>query len=78
MTRAYILLLTDPGTSGAVVEEAARIPGVTSALPVTGPYDVVLEVEARSVSDINRRVLPQVQRVQGVARTLTCPVIRLS
>jgi DNA-binding Lrp family transcriptional regulator len=44
---------------------------------VTGPYDVVARVEAASIDALGRLVVSKIQTVEGIARTLTCPVVRL-
>lgn len=74
MKRAYILLLTRVGQAGRISDEVGRIDGVTSSLDVTGPYDVVVEVEARDAADVQRRVVPLIQAVGGITRMLVCPV----
>ena len=45
--------------------------------PVTGPYDVIAKIEADSVDDIGKLVVSKVQAVEGITRTLTCPVVVL-
>lgn len=75
--RAYILILAQAGRAGHVANEAAGIRGVTSSEGVTGPYDVVVRAEGSSLDDLNRQVTRELQSIEGVTRTLTCPVIRL-
>jgi len=41
---------------------------------VTGPYDVILLAEARSVDELGKLVVARIQMVEGITRTLTCPV----
>jgi hypothetical protein len=41
---------------------------------VTGPYDVVARVGADSLDELQATVVPNVQQVVGVTRTLTCPI----
>src|ERR671918_3047909 len=70
----------DPEPGGCVREVAgdvAQIEGVTSAEAVTGPYDVIPLVEARNLDELGRLVVGKVQAIEGVTRTLTCPVVRL-
>jgi DNA-binding Lrp family transcriptional regulator len=50
---------------------------VRSADIVTGPYDVVVRVEAASIDALGRLVVSKIQAVEGITRTLTCPVVRL-
>jgi DNA-binding Lrp family transcriptional regulator len=77
MIEAYILIQTDAGMAPAVTEAATAIPGVLEAKSVTGPYDVIVRAEGRTVDDLGRLVVAQIQRIEGIYRTLTCPVVEL-
>lgn len=77
MVQAYILVQTEVGKAAAVAEEILRIDGVTLAEDVTGPYDVIVRAEARSVDELGKLVVARVQAVGGITRTLTCPVVHL-
>ena len=74
---AYILIQTEVGKAAAVAREIAAIKGVTNAEDVTGPYDVIVRAEARSVDELGKLVVAKVQAVDGITRTLTCPVVHL-
>jgi DNA-binding Lrp family transcriptional regulator len=74
---AYVLIQTEVGKAAQVAEEVARIDGVTSAEDVTGPYDVIVRAEAASVDELGRMVVSKVQLIDGITRTLTCPVVHL-
>jgi DNA-binding Lrp family transcriptional regulator len=50
---------------------------VERAEDVTGPYDVVARIQARGLDQLGRLVVARIQAVDGVTRTLTCPVVRL-
>ncbi len=78
MVQAYILIQTEVGKAAAVAAEIAHLDGVTSAEDVTGPYDVIVRAEAGSVDELGQLVVAQVQGVEGITRTLTCPVVHLS
>jgi hypothetical protein len=41
-------------------------------LDVTGPYDVIVQVEADSIDDLGKMVVSRMQLTGGVTRTLTC------
>jgi len=78
VVQAYILIQTEVGKAAAVAREIALLNGVTTAEDVTGPYDVVVRAEAGSVDELGQLVVARVQGVDGVTRTLTCPVVHLS
>jgi DNA-binding Lrp family transcriptional regulator len=75
--QAYILIQTEVGKAAAVAAEIAKIKGVTQAEDVTGPYDVIVRSEAKSVDELGKLVVAKVQAVPGITRTLTCPVVHL-
>jgi DNA-binding Lrp family transcriptional regulator len=74
---AYILIQTEVGKAAAVASEIATITGVTTAEDVTGPYDVIVRAEASSVDELGKLVVARIQAVDGITRTLTCPVVHL-
>ncbi|HVM01156.1 MAG TPA: Lrp/AsnC ligand binding domain-containing protein [Acidimicrobiales bacterium] len=74
---AYVLIQTEVGKAAQVADQVARIDGVVSADDVTGPYDVIVRAEAASVDELGRMVVSKVQLIDGITRTLTCPVVHL-
>ena len=74
---AYVLIQTDIGKAAHVADELNGIDGVTQAEAVTGPYDVIVQVEAPSMNDLGRMVVRDIQQIAGITRTITCPVVRL-
>ncbi|MBB1245227.1 Lrp/AsnC ligand binding domain-containing protein [Streptomyces durbertensis] len=77
MVQAYILIQTEVGKASTVAEVIGLIPGVIQAEDVTGPYDVIVRAEAETVDELGRLVVAKVQQVDGITRTLTCPVVHL-
>ena len=74
---AYILIQTEVGKSGDVARGVRVIEGVTSADDVTGPYDVIVRAEADTLDALGKAVVSRIQLVDGITRTLTCPVINV-
>ncbi len=74
---AYVLIQTEVGKAAHVASEVAAIEGVVSAEDVTGPYDVIVRAQATSVDELGRMVVSRVQLIDGITRTLTCPVVNL-
>ncbi len=71
---AYILVQTEVGKPH-VAGQIAAIEGVTSSNDVNGPYDVIVRAEAGSMDDLARLIVSHIQVVEGVVRTVTCPVM---
>ncbi|MBU9764442.1 Lrp/AsnC family transcriptional regulator [Mycobacterium sp. TNTM28] len=74
MVEAYVLIQTEVGRAEVVAKQLAALPGVVSAEYVTGPYDVVLRISADTPAGLQSDVIPAVQQVAGITRTLTCPI----
>jgi DNA-binding Lrp family transcriptional regulator len=74
---AYVLIQTEVGKAADVANEVRAIDGVVSADDVTGPYDVIARAESSSMDDLGKMVVSRVQMIEGITRTLTCPVVNL-
>lgn len=77
MVQAYVLIQTEVGKAAMVAEEVRVIPGVEAADDVTGPYDVIVKASAEDVDSLGKLVVAKIQAIEGITRTLTCPVVHL-
>ncbi len=77
MVTAYILIQTEVGKAAQVAKDIVKTEGVQQAEDVTGPYDVIARAEARNLDELGKLVVARVQVVDGITRTLTCPIVRL-
>ncbi len=77
MVQAYVLIQTEVGKAAQVAEEARRIQGVEQADDVTGPYDVIVKASAETVDQLGKLVVARIQSIEGITRTLTCPIVNL-
>lgn len=75
--KAYILIQTEVGKAGQVAQKIREIGGVISADNVTGVYDIIAVVSADSVDELGKKVVKEIQLVDGITRTLTCPIVNL-
>lgn len=77
VVQAYVLIQSEVGKADRVAAAAAELPGVISAEDVTGPYDVIVKAEADTMDNLGKLVVAKIQTVEGITRTLTCPIVRL-
>ena len=77
MVQAFVLIQTEVGKAANVAEQVRTIQGVESADDVTGPYDVIVKAEAPDVDALGKLVVAKIQAIEGITRTLTCPVVHL-
>ena len=75
--QAYILIQTDVGKAAEVARAVREVDGVTHAEDVTGPYDDIVRAEASSVDELGRIVVAGAQNLDGISRTLTCPIVHI-
>ena len=74
---AYILIQTDLGHAAPEAAELGGLSAVASADTIAGPYDVIARVDVDTIDALGHFVVSQVQSIDGVTRTLTCPVVAL-
>jgi DNA-binding Lrp family transcriptional regulator len=77
VVQAYVLIQTEVGKAAQVATEVRGIDGVETADDVTGPYDVIVKAAAPDVDALGKLVVARIQAIQGITRTLTCPVVHL-
>jgi DNA-binding Lrp family transcriptional regulator len=77
VVQAFVLIQTEVGKAANVAEQVRSIQGVESADDVTGPYDVIVKAEAPDVDALGKLVVAKIQSIEGITRTLTCPVVHL-
>ncbi len=73
---AYVLIQTAVNAA-SVARDIRRLDGVVSSEDVSGPYDVIVRVGAASMDELGQLVVSKIQSVEGITRTLTCPIVSL-
>lgn len=71
MVKAYIQISTEPGKMRSVLNASLNIPGVVEGHIVLGPFDIIIEIELASVSDLMRTVEQKLQIIPGIRSTTT-------
>jgi len=76
----YVLVDAEVGKAKAISEALAHFEHpdarVIAVDTVTGPYDVIVQLEADDLDKMGRFITEDVQRVEGVQRTTTCLAVR--
>ena len=79
--QGYILIEAEVGKAKAVGEALQKLSHddakVVSVDTVTGPYDVIVQLEADDLDRLGNCITDGIQRVEGVQRTTTCLSVRL-
>ena len=69
-----MVIQTEVGRAEVVAKQLATLPGVLTAEYVTGPYDVIVRIAADTLERMHSDIVPGVQQIAGITRTLTCPI----
>ena len=77
MTQAYILITAAIGKVKEAAKEIQKLPGVKSVHIVTGPYDIIVLVEAPSLDMLTSTVVEGIHKVKGVVDTNTAIVVEI-
>jgi DNA-binding Lrp family transcriptional regulator len=79
--RGYVLIETEVGSARSVGEQMQRMnhqdARVVAVDTVTGPYDVIVQLEAEDLDKLGNCITEGIQGVGGVKRTTTCLAVRL-
>jgi DNA-binding Lrp family transcriptional regulator len=77
LVEAFVLIQTEVGKAAAVASALREIEGVIRSSAVTGPYDVIIDAQADDIDALGKLVASKVPSVEGIVRTVTCPVVQL-
>jgi DNA-binding Lrp family transcriptional regulator len=75
MISAYIMIKSNPGAENDIYAKVTKINGVKIAHTVTGPYDLIVFVEAEDVNLLGKTVISKIQNLNGIRDTMTCIVV---
>jgi DNA-binding Lrp family transcriptional regulator len=76
--QAFVLVEAKAGEVLNAGQQIAKIEGVIASYAVTGPFDVIVHVEADDIRSLGQLVVAKIQALSNVSRTLTCVVVESS
>jgi DNA-binding Lrp family transcriptional regulator len=77
LVEAFVLIQTEVGKAAYVAEALGKLDGIIRSSAVTGPYDVIVDAQAEDIDALGKLVASSVPSVEGIVRTVTCPVVSL-
>lgn len=79
--RGYVLVETEVGRTQAVGTELRHLTSGTAKVlavdTVTGPFDVIMQLEADDLDLLGKCITDEVQQIDGIQRTTTCLAVNL-
>jgi DNA-binding Lrp family transcriptional regulator len=76
--KAYVLIRTVPERTKEAFHNLQKHPDVKAIDIITGPYDIVAVVEAKTSDEVLDFVMDQIRYTDGIADTLTCFAVQIS
>ena len=74
--RGYVLVETEVGRAQAVGRALHELPSdlarILAVDVITGPFDIIVQLEADDLDRLSKCITEEVQHVDGVHRTTTC------
>jgi DNA-binding Lrp family transcriptional regulator len=71
METLYLLVETEMGKLDEVIRRVRGIPGVAEVQAVTGPFDLIVKVEAAHINQALDIVVHKIRRTAGIKSTET-------
>jgi DNA-binding Lrp family transcriptional regulator len=75
MVEAYVMITAAIGKVRQAAQELRRLKGVKSVHVVTGPYDIIVFVEAKDLSTLTNTVVSGIHKIRGIVDTNTAIVV---
>ena len=77
----YVLIETEVGANRTTLEAIQAHNSlrctVLKATSVTGPYDIILELQAKDLDHLGECITEDIQKIPGIKRTTTCLAVHL-
>ena len=74
---AFVLIDVTGNHTKSAYKTLTRIQGVKSVYAVTGPFDLIAQVEAETIEELNEIVLSRIRSVDGIVKTSTALVLKM-
>ena len=75
MASCFVLVNVDLGAEEKVLSEVRKTSNVKECHRVYGVYDMIAELEAKSMDELKQTVTWKIRKIEGVRSTLTSIVI---
>lgn len=74
---AFVFIDVTGNHTKSAYKTLTRIQGVQSLYAVTGPFDLIAQVEAETIEELNDIVLSRIRSVDGITKTSTAVVLKM-
>ncbi len=74
---AFVLIDVTGNHTKSAYKTLTRLQGVKSLYAVTGPFDLIAQIEAETIEELNDLVLSRIRSVDGITKTSTALVLKM-
>ncbi len=71
MTKAYVLIVNEPGAEDSVISNLSKIPSITDAYGILGTYDILTKLESYDEDIIQKDITNGIRKISKIRSTLT-------
>jgi len=71
LTKAYVLINTDPDVEEEFIQEVTKMEGVIEVASVYGRYDFVVIIESDTMEKVKDIITWKIRRIRSVKSTIT-------
>ena len=72
--KAHIMITVSPRMTAEIITAMQKLDGVRAIYSVSGPHDLIAEVAAMSVTDLDA-ILDEILAIEGVERTVSSVIL---
>ena len=77
METLYLLVEIETGRVDEVLRRMRAVPGVTEVQAVTGPFDLIVKVQAPHINEALDTVVHRIRKIPGIKSTETLVTVGL-
>jgi len=72
--KAHVMITVSPRMTADIIKDMEKLDGVRAIYSVSGPHDLIAEVAAMSVTDLDR-MIDEIIEIDGVERTVSSVIL---
>jgi len=72
--KAHVMITVSPRMTNEIIKDMEKLDGVSAIYSVSGPHDLIAEVAAMSVTDLDK-MIDEIIAIEGVERTVSSVIL---
>jgi len=77
MEKVYVLINVKPGKLEEVASTVKTLPEIKNSSVVTGPYDIIAEIDGETITEVLSIVVKKLRIIEGIETTETLVSVKL-